>query len=343
MRNIFKTTRNAIYIAEIGLNHNGNTEVARDMIKAAAAAGADAVKFQTFVPELMNSPYTSSLIETGKEGKPDRSVIDFLSTFVLSEDDYIRLKEYADQQGVVFFSSPFDGPSVQLLERLDVPLYKIASSEVTNHGLIRLIAQTGKPVIMSTGIASEDEISAALGCFRENSDAAIVLLHCVSLYPVEPESLNLKKIESLMGAYNVPVGFSDHSRGGDSAPCAAVLGARIFEKHFTVDRNYDCPDKDVSLAPDEFSHMIDAVEKAISMLGDGAISYSDAEKGTARAARRSLFARHTIPAGKMLEEGDLIALRPGTGIPPSKTAELLGKRATITIESGLMLRNEFFT
>lgn len=341
-KNIFNTSRHAIYIAEIGLNHNGDALMARDMITAAAAAGADAVKFQTFVPELMNSPYTTSLIETGKEGKPDRTAIDFLSRFVLTEEEYIMLQKHAEEKGVVLFSSPFDKPSVELLERIDVPLYKIASSEVTNYGLIRLIAKTGKPVIMSTGIASEDEIAGAIDCFKKLSNAELVLLHCVSLYPVDPENLNLKKIDSLIKRFALPVGFSDHSRGGDSAPCAAVLGARVFEKHFTVDRNYDCPDKDVSLAPQEFSEMIDAVESAVMMLGEGKISYGVAEEGTARAARRSLFARRTVPAGKILEEDDLVALRPGTGISPGEAEKFIGKKVKTTIESGLMLRTEFF-
>ncbi len=333
--------RRALYVAEIGLNHNGDPDMARTMIAAAADAGADAVKFQTIVPEKMNSPYTASLLATGNEGEPDRSVIDFFSRFVLPVHVYRELKNFAELRGIIFFSSPFDAPSVDLLESINVPLYKIASSEVTNHALITLIAETGKPAILSTGISTVEEIDSAVECFTSKSPADLALLHCVSLYPAPPEKLNLKRIVSLKERYRLTVGFSDHSRGSDAVVVAAALGAEIFEKHFTVDRNYDCPDKDVSLAPEEFSSMIDASERAAAMLGEGAITCGTAEEPVARAARRSLFAARPIPGGKVIEADDLEALRPGTGIPPSEILSVMGKKCLRDIDRGKMIRREF--
>lgn len=334
--------RNAFYIAEIGMNHNGDPEMARAMIRAAAGAGADAVKFQTFVPEMMNSVHTSSLLETGREGKPDRSLIDFFSKFVFGRETYAELKNYADGQGVVFFSSPFDFPSVELLESIGVPLYKIASSEVTNHGLISMIARTGKPAIMSTGISKVEDVDSAVECFLKSGGKDLSILHCVSLYPAPPGALNLRRIVSLRERYGLAVGFSDHSRGLEAVSAAAILGARIFEKHFTVDRNHDCPDKDVSLAPDDFSGMIGAAERAISMLGGGDISYGEAEHPVARAARRSLFAKKFIPRGKTIEADDLIALRPGVGIGPDRIMTVTGRQTVRDIREGDLIRPEDF-
>ena len=183
LESILQTGRRALYVAEIGLNHNGDLDTARAMIKAAARAGADAVKFQTFVPELMSSVYTLDLMETGAERKPDRGLIDFFRRFVLTRDQYRELKAAAEGLGVLFFSSVFDLDSLELLEGLGTALYKLASSEVTNHPLIEAVAGTGKPAILSTGIATEEEIGMAVDLFRRKSGSELVLMHCVSLYP----------------------------------------------------------------------------------------------------------------------------------------------------------------
>jgi len=338
--NIFKNKNQGIYIAEIGLNHNGDVKTAFNMIRAAAESGADAVKFQTFIPENMNSVYTSSLLKAGVEIVPDTSQLDFFKQFVLSYEDYLKLKIFSEEQGLVFLSSPFDCESVEMLNELGVSLYKIASSELTNIPLIEKVAKTGKPAILSTGISTEEEVFMTIDAFKGSSDAELVLLHCVSLYPLDPVQANLKRIKSLKKRFGLETGFSDHTSGSDTSVLAAAFGARIFEKHFKLSNDHDCPDAAVSLSPENFSEMISSVENAIDMIGDGGISYGDNELPTARAARRSLFARKDIPAGKILESQDIIALRPGIGIPVYELPLIIGKKTRVDIKSGSIIKTE---
>jgi len=246
LKSLFNTERNGIYIAEIGLNHNGDINIAEKMILAAKKAGADAVKFQTFVPEKMNSIYTRSLLENRHPLEEDREIIDFLSTFTFSPDQYRRLKETCDRENIVFFSAPFDIESVELLEKTGVPCYKIASSEVTNIPLLRHISKKEKPVIISTGMAAEEEIQKAIEALGEHS--TIALLHCVSLYPAAPEAVNGERVASLKKRFGRDIGYSDHTPGSTASIVAAAMGARIFERHFKLDRGHQCPDRDVSSA-----------------------------------------------------------------------------------------------
>lgn len=330
-----------MYIAEIGLNHNGDLDVAVTMIRAAAAAGADAVKFQTFVPELMSSVYTKDLMAAGVEREADTGLVDFFRTFVFNRTQYRLLQSAAVEAGVLFLSSVFDAESLDLLEGLDVPLYKLASSEVTNHPLIRAVAKTGKPLVLSTGMATEDELAGAIGQYSASGGPEIVLLHCVSLYPTRADQVNLARIPALARRFGLAVGFSDHTREAVTPMLAAAMGARIFEKHFTIDRFHECPDKDISCTPEEFAAMIESVETAVAMTGTGMLSYGEDEAVTARGARRSLFARRFIPAGKSIEEEDLVALRPGVGIPPSETARVIGRKSKVDIAPDFLLRMEY--
>ena len=338
---IIHTEKNALYIAEIGLNHNGDMDTALSMISSAARAGADAVKFQTFVPELMNSVYTDDLLGSGTERKRDSGHLDFFRRFVFDRDRYRELQAAAAGEGTIFFSSVFDIESLNMLEGLGVPLYKLASSEVTNHPLIGAVADTGKPAILSTGMASEEEIEMAVSLFRKKSGAELVLLHCVSLYPVRADQVNLSRIPALARRFGLPVGFSDHSREAITPVLAACMGARIFEKHFTIDRFHDCPDKEISFTPEEFAGMIGSVETAVAMIGDGTLSSGSPEAGAARTARRSLFARRSIPRGATIGKDDLVALRPGVGIPAYHLGLVAGRRAAVDIPEGYLIRKEY--
>ena len=342
IKDIFKTNHQAVFIAEIGLNHNGDIDLARGMVDSAAKAGADAVKFQVFVPELMNSVYTSSLLEHGEEKYIDKSQVDFFSKFTLRKEDYAELKSFAEELGIVFFASVFDIRSVEMIEGFGVGLYKLASSEVTNHPLIRAVADTGKPLILSTGISTEEEIEMAINVFRKNSGADLMIMHCVSQYPAQAEGLNIGRISSLRERFGVETGFSDHSLGITAPILAAGQGVKIFEKHFTIDRLHECPDKDISLDPDEFSLMVNSVEEAIRMIGTGEIPYGSSEKETAKAARRSLFAARSIKAGKIIEESDLIALRPGVGIPVYRMNDIVGKISKVDIKKDFIIKKEYF-
>jgi sialic acid synthase SpsE len=341
LNNIFNNKK-IIFIAEIGLNHNGDADLAEEMIVKAAEAGADAVKFQTFVPEKMNSPYTSSLLESGEEKDPDSGIIDFFSKFAFTETQWRRLKEVSEKCGTEFFSAPFDAESVDLLERLNVRLYKIASSEVTNTPLIRKIGSAKKPVLLSTGMTSESDIEISLKNLKESGNTEIHLLHCVSLYPASKSEANLMRIISLKERFGVPVGLSDHTADYQSAVIAAALGATVIEKHFMIDQNHDCPDKDVSLTTEGFREMIEKVNETLSILGDGKIPFSGRESNTARAARKSLFALKKINSGEIISADSIIALRPGTGISPNRIDDITGKKSKIAINEGSLLKWEYF-
>lgn len=333
--------RNCLYIAEIGLNHNGDFSTAKKLIKSAAKAGTDCVKFQTFIPENMNSIYTSSLLKSGREETPDKSQVEFFRNFLLTESEYGELKKLSGDLGMVFFSSPFDYESVDLLERLNVPLYKVASSEVTNHKLLVKIGETGKPVILSTGMTTGSDVAGALKILQDNGTKELALLHCVSLYPLDPDAANLKRIKSLRKTFHRETGFSDHTRGNEAAVIAASLGARIFEKHFTLNGNFRCPDSEVSLDAESMSDYIESVESAVRMLGSGDITFDDGEAVIARSARRSIFARKAIPEGKVITDDDLIALRPGIGIPASMVESIVGKKSSINIKKDYIIREEY--
>ncbi len=341
LNNIFNEKK-IIFIAEIGLNHNGDIALAEEMIASAASAGADAVKFQTFLPEKMNSPYTSSLLKNGTMSEPDYSIIEFFRKFTFNEDQWLGLKRTADKCGTEFFSAPFDAESVALLERLGVRLYKIASSEVTNTPLVRRIGATKKPVLLSTGMTSELDIDFSLKTLKNSGSPETILLHCVSLYPAGPDEINLNRIASLQKRFGLPVGLSDHTADYRSSVIAAALGATVIEKHFMIDKDHDCPDKGVSLTAAEFREMTERVNEAVAMCGSGRVDYSGREGDTARAARRSLFASRSIKAGETVTEDSIIALRPGIGIPPDRIDELTGKIAKIDINKDSLLKREFF-
>lgn len=317
-------TNNPVFIAEIGLNHNGNPEEAAALIEKAAQAGADMVKFQIFNPEKFYSVYTKSLVNNEKL-QYDDSIIQFFKKFQLSFEDYITLQQVAHEHGVVLFASCFDADSFEIMERIDVPIYKIASSEVTNVPLLQNIASTHKPVIVSTGISLQHEIAHAINLLQE-AQCHVVLLHCVSLYPVPHNAINLLRIKTLQQLFDVPVGFSDHSKDNRASMMAVALGARVFEKHFKLSENHDCADKDVSLSPEEFTQYVKDITMACEMLGNGTIDYSTNEDNVARSARRSIFAAIDIPADTIIEARHLIIKRPGVGESPLKLHEIIGKK-----------------
>jgi N,N'-diacetyllegionaminate synthase len=341
LRDIFPG-KETVFIAEIGINHNGDAGRALSMIDAASAAGADAVKFQTFVPEMLYSKQTTALLKNGQEGGEDTSQIDLFSRFVLGPDDYRMLKKRADELGLVFFSSAFDDPSIELLENVGVQLYKIASSEVTNVYLLERIASRHKPVILSTGICTESEIGAAIEMLVTAGAPDIALLHCVSMYPLDPDHANLSRIISLRSRFGVSVGFSDHSKSVRIAAAAAAAGARIFEHHFMLAGDNECPDASVSLDPSAYAVMKRSVLETVRVMGDGHIDYDLYEKDVAKSARKSLFSRKFIPAGKILDTGDIIARRPGVGIPASLYRQFVGKRSNQDIPEDRLLRMEQF-
>ena len=340
IKEIFTQERAAL-IAEIGINHNGDRDSAKKLIIAAAQAGADAVKFQTYNPESLYSVYTKSLMETGSESFPDRGIINFFAQFYFSPKDLAYLKKTADSNNVEFFSAPFDIESVDTLEKIGVRLYKVASSEVTNIRLLNAIAQTGKPVLLSTGMTHEKEIAEAVSILNK-AGCDLTILHCVSLYPLQDSEMNLSRMSYLAKRFEKPVGFSDHSKDITGAVAASFMGASVIEKHFTLGGDYRCPDENVSVDPSGLKKLDEELRKARVMMGNGAVSFDVKEAEVAKGARRSLYAKKAIPAGKVLDEHDMIEKRPGVGIPADKIYFYIGKRSRKNIEKDFLLHDEYF-
>ena len=313
-------------IAEAGVNHNGSFELACKLVDAAKAAGVDCVKFQTFKSENLVS-HTAKKAEYQKEATGDSSQQDMLKKLELSYDEFIALKEYCDKVGVTFLSTPFDFDSIDFLNSIDIPFWKIPSGEVTNLPYLIALAKTGKPVVMSTGMCDMDEIEAAIKVLRDNGTKDIKLLHCNTEYPTPFEDVNLKAMDTMKEAFGLEVGYSDHTKGIEVPIAAAALGATIIEKHFTLDRNMEGPDHKASLEPDELAAMVSGIRHIQMALGTGDKTPSPSEKKNITVARKSIVARKQIKAGEVFTEENITVKRPGTGISPMKWFDILGTEA----------------
>jgi len=327
-------------IAEAGVNHNGDVGLARQLIDAAISAGADAVKFQTFNAEAIaasDSPKANYQLATTS---PEQSQLEMLRQLELSRDAHYTLKSYCDEQGITFLSTPFDLPSVDLLDRLSVPAYKVSSGDLTNLPLIEQVSRKGKPVILSTGMATLEEVGTAVETVQDAGCNELILLHCVSNYPAIPDEVNLRAMETMEQEFKVPVGFSDHTQGIAISLAAVALGAAVIEKHFTFDRNLPGPDHQASLEPTELSALVKGIRSIERALGDGRKKPTQAELETARVARRSIMAGISLKAGTVLQPDALVLKRPGTGLPPSMLKSIIGKRARIDIPAGTIIKLE---
>jgi N-acetylneuraminate synthase/N,N'-diacetyllegionaminate synthase len=245
----------------------------------------------------------------------------------LSDEDFTRLFDYAKQRDIIFLSSPFDEESVDLLDSLGVPAFKVASGEITNFRLLRHVARKSKPIILSTGMSAIDEIADALNVIKKEGNKEIILLHCVTSYPARMEDANLKVIETLRNRFNLPIGFSDHTLGIAAPIAATTLGAVLIEKHFTLDKHLPGPDHKASLDPDELKNMIRTIRDVEKSLGDGTKKLTEDEDKIKQIARRSIVARVEIPKGSLITEDMLDFKRPGIGIAPKYVEKMLGKEA----------------
>jgi len=314
-------------IAEAGVNHNGDVELAKKLIDAAADAGADAVKFQTFKVEnvvIKNAEKAEYQKETTERGE---SQYGMLKKLELTEYDFKELADYAKENDILFLSSPFDKESVDLLDEINVPVFKVASGEITNFPLLRHIAEKGKPIILSTGMATLGEIEDALRVIKGAGIDDVVLLHCVTSYPAKMEDVNLRVIETLKHAFKLPVGVSDHT-SGITVPIAAVSrGAVVIEKHITINKNLPGPDHKASLEPDELKEMVVAIRDVEKALGDGIKLPTKEEEEIKKVARRSVVAKVDIPKGTTIAKDMLNVKRPGIGIAPKYIDIIVGKKA----------------
>jgi N,N'-diacetyllegionaminate synthase len=316
-------------IAEAGVNHNGSIDIAKRMIDAAAKAGADAVKFQTFVPEEIacgSAPKAEyQKRTTGGKG----SQLDMLKRLALDVGGHQKLLEYCRKKGIVFLSSPFDMQSIDLLNGLGLTMFKIPSGEITNLPYLQKIGGMKKKIIMSTGMADMKEIGRAMKVLVEAGTAKrnITLLHCNTEYPTPFEDVNLLAMITIKKRFGVKVGYSDHTPGIEASVAAVALGAEVIEKHFTLDRKMKGPDHKASLEPEELGAMVRAIRNVETALGDGVKRPSPSEIKNRAIARKSIVASRDIKKGEVFSEENITTKRPGTGIDPMMWYKVIGKKA----------------
>ena len=315
-------------VAEIGINFNGDLPLAKQTIEAAARAGADAVKFQTFRAEEFMAD-REMVYEYTSQGRIVREpAYAMFKRLQLPAAWHAELQAHARACGVEFFSSAADADAVRLLLELQVPVLKIASEDLINLPLLRGIAARRVPVILSTGMADRDEIDQAVGILRDGGCPQLMLLHCVSLYPAPDEQVNLRRIATLCELYGVPVGFSDHTVGCDAAVLAVALRAVLIEKHVTLDRTLPGPDHAFSSDPTELAELVRRVRKAAGQLGSSDLSPSSGERAARQQFRRSVVAAAAIAQDATITRPMLALKRPGTGLAPRELERLIGRRAT---------------
>jgi len=318
-------------VAEAGSNHDGKLEQAKQLIDVAANSGADAIKFQTFLADKIVAK-TGPKAGYMKKISEKESMYEIFKQIELPREWHRELAEYASKKSLIFLSSPFDEEAVDLLDELGVPAFKVASGEITNFPLIKYMARKGKPLIVSTGAATMNEVEEAVSVIRKTRNKKIVLLHCVANYPAAPEDANLLAMNALKQKFRLPVGYSDHTLE-IAAPLAAVaLGAVMIEKHFTLSRKLPGPDHFYAIEPNELKVMVDSIRAVEKMRGKPIKKPAKAELEIRKLARRSIFAKVDIPAGATIKKEMLVILRPAVGLAPKYFGKIIGKRAKADIK-----------
>ncbi len=339
------TNQPVFIIAEAGINHNGSLGLAKKLIDAAVESGADAVKFQTFKAEnLVTEKVEMAEYQKKNTGKQE-SQLDMLKGLELSYDELKELKDHCDKKGIVFFSTPHTEDAIDFLEDL-MPVFKIGSGDLNNLPYLEKIAKKQKPIILSTGMGTLEEVKEAVNIIKKHNDQ-LILLHCTTNYPCPKQDVNLKVLETLKKETGCIIGYSDHTEGIEIPIMANLLGATVIEKHFTLDKNMEGPDHPASLDPAELKEMVSAIRGGRKMevpdeiMGDGVKKPTKEEKETAKVTRKSIVAKVDIPKGKIIEKGMIIIKRPGTGIPPEKIEEIVGKRAKKGIKKDSLVKEEY--
>ena len=313
-------------VAEIGVNHNGDISLAKQLVDSAKECGVDAVKFQAFKAERITTRHASQAEYQLRNTGRIESQFDLLKKLELSDEEIIEIYRYSVERGITCFFSAFDRESVDLLDQINVPAFKVASGELTNHYLLQQIATKNRPIIISSGMCTIEEISEALRVMnakRENLE--VMILHCVTSYPAKPSEMNLKVIETLRSAFHLPIGLSDHSLSLVIPAAAVGLGASIIEKHFTLDRGLSGPDHKASIEPHSMKEMVLFVREVESALGNGDKRPTREEERIKKVTRKSLVARRSIPRGTKITSEMLDTKRPGTGLSPSQIDLVVGK------------------
>ena len=320
--------KHVLIIAEAGVNHNGSMELAKQLIDAAADAGVDYVKFQTFKTENLVTKEAKQA-EYQQRNAQDDSQYAMLKKLELSQEQHYELIDYCKQRGVRFLSTAFDFESVDFLHSLNLGVWKIPSGEITNYPYLKKIAQYGEPVILSTGMSTNEDVDAAIKALCDNGlkREQMTLLHCNTEYPTPMQDVNLRAMNAMRERFGVKVGYSDHTKGIEVPIAAVALGAEVIEKHFTLDKSLPGPDHKASLEPQELKAMVSAIRNIEQALGDGEKHVSDSERKNMPIARKSIVAARDIKQGELLTEDNLTTKRPGNGISPMRWEEVIGMKA----------------
>lgn len=319
-------------VAEAGVNHNGRFQTAKKLIDAAQKAGADAIKFQTFKAEEVVSPKALLASYQKKSFPKEKNQFKLIKKLEFSFESFKKLSDYCRKKSIMFLSTPFDYQSVDFLQAVRVPLFKISSGELTNIPFLKYVAEKKKRVILSTGMSDIEEVKQAVDAIYSTGNKDLVLLHCVTDYPASFEDVNLRVMETLRKVFKVPVGYSDHTAGIEIAVAAASLGASVIEKHLTLRRTMKGPDHQASLEPNEFAQMVTAIRRVEKALGNGVKRPTESELKNIPVVRRSVIAAGNIVKGKPITPSDVVIKRPGYGIQPKDLEGLIGRRAVRNIK-----------
>lgn len=319
----------AVIIAEAGVNHNGNIEIAMRMIDAAKEAGADYIKFQTFIPKELVAKNAKKAEYQKKTTDSAETQQEMLERLALTFDAFKELKEYCKQKEIGFLSTPFDFASIEFLQGLDMDFWKVPSGEMTNLPYLKRLAETGKPMVLSTGMCTLQEVSDVVGILQSEGlkKEDITILQCNTEYPTPYEDVNLRAMLKMKEAFGVAVGYSDHTKGIEIPLAAVALGATVIEKHFTLDCEMEGPDHKASLEPEELKKMITSIRHIEQAMGTGEKIPSQSERKNMSIARKSIVAKKAILKGERFTEENLALKRPGTGITPMRWEEIVGKTA----------------
>lgn len=314
-------------IAEVGVNHNGSLELAKKLVDAAVDAGADCVKFQTFIAKNLVSKHASKAEYQKKQTDANESQLEMIKKLELSYDDFIELKKYTDEKDIIFMSTAFDLESISFLNNLDMKKWKIPSGEITNLPYLIEIAKLKKPTILSTGMSTMEEIESAIKILKKYGTDDITVLHCTTEYPAPFEEVNLNAMISIKNKFELSIGYSDHTKGIEVPIAAVALGAIVIEKHFTLDKNMDGPDHKASIEPNELKRMVLSIRNIEKSLGNGIKKPTESEIKNIAIARKSIVASKNIKLGEVFTEKNLTTKRPANGINPMNWFEVLGKKA----------------
>jgi N-acetylneuraminate synthase len=327
-------------IAEAGVNHNGEVTRAKRLVDAARAAGADAVKFQTFKAERLAAPAAPKAAYQRKATPRGESHVAMLRRLELSEEAHGQVASHCRAQGILFLSTPFEEVSADMLDRLGLPAFKIASGDLTNGPLLAHVARKGKPMIVSTGMATLQEVDAAVRTIRSCGLRQIILLHCVSRYPADVAEANVRAMDVMRRTWRLPIGYSDHTLGIEVALAAVARGACVIEKHLTLDRSLPGPDHAASLDPREFAALVRGIRIVEAALGHGRKQPAPSEVETAVVARKSLVAAVPLQTGSRLTAEQIVIQRPGTGLPPAMLPHVVGRIVATRVDAGTVLTKQ---